>query len=778
MIKSSLTAWLRGQIAHDALLNAWKTSVPAAATEYETDALAISALAIQHNIDAWIGQPGGRARLPLLAAVHAAALQLRGYPSPLASPQKGPIVLVTRHIIRRLELEKIDGAGVPVCPAIRPVRLRADALCVPLHGGRARPQTPANLLVLTGDLTVRPMFSPAAIVIDGADMDDIFLGVAEAWARELGAPAIVFDDAARRRWPDGAIIHSSGWAAINAAMSTHDKITSLAPVRGHAAVVDMGPQADLASTAALLSDARRRGPLPPLLVEAATLWRRIDEMVVPLDVYDAGCPRWHTPPLSERLDDLSKVRASDFPDGWRTWAEACWAGIKEGLNSSRSSLSKPGVKAAALVHLVDDELLAGRSVDVALPSRIARDSAVRYLAQAGVLIPTDGRLTVRSLADVEPWGPPRTTLLAAPPSRTLRHRITAADVGVLNVLCYSHETGALLACLRHNLNEPLTLGGPFTRLGPAAVTFDLDLPACRPAVVLSKPAASFADGPDRRTSFIHLVDAADIAALTALNSKPEEQFGELPGDHVDSDVSEMEMNARNDGPHAVVPITVVALGQTEEITIRMPAQRSALRVLADTAVRVPVLDIQPSMLIADITGPTAFERLRPILLESRGSATRLLLAAWEQALHIAEHRSGGTTGLSATLSANGSTVGRAAVASWSDADRIGPRSASDVARIGRIAEHPIVTDNSGAIAAVMAHLRTLHQAVGKLIGEAIATNTGAAEQLDSIIGSDAISIINETIIYRVIRVGTPTLDRGRRQISVDPAQDLNREKQR
>jgi hypothetical protein len=654
--------------------------------------------------------------------------------------------------------------------------VRADALCVALHGGRARPQTPFNLLVLTGDLVGRPMFPPAAVIIDGANVDDAFLEAATGWARELGAPAVVFDDAARRRWPEDAIVHSCGWAAINAATSSQeDEIATLAPLRGHVAVVDMGREADLAAAAALLADARRRGPFPPTLIEAATLWRRLDEMAVPLDLYDAACPRWHTPPLSDRIDDLSKVRASDFPSGWRTWAEACWAGIKDGLNSSRSTLTKPGVKAAALVHLVDDELLAGRSVDVALPSRTARDSAVRYLAEAGVLLPDDGRLTIRSLGDVEAWGPPRTTLVAAPPTRTLRHRLTAADVGALNVLCYTHETGALMSCLRHNLDEPLTLSGPVTQLGPAALTFDLDLPASRPAIVLSALARSVANGFDRRADFAYLAAAADIAALAALKSRPEDELSDLPGDDIDSDVSEPDIETKHDGPRAVVAITVVALGQTEELTVRVAVQRTALRVLAGTAVSIPVLDIQPSMLIADIVGPTAFERLRPILVDSRGPASKLFLAAWDQALHIAEQRSGGTTGLSTTLSGKGSTVGRAAVASWSDADRIGPRSADDVARIGKIAEHPVVIDNSAAIAAVMVHLRTLHQAVGKAIGGAIATNTGATEQLDSMLGSDAMSVVNETIVYRVIKVATPTVDRGRQNTLDDPPQDLNRE---
>lgn len=776
MTNTSFTTWLRGRVNHDALLNAWERSEPPAATDYESDALAISALAIQHATNAGIGQPGGRARLPLLAAVHAAALQLPGYPSPFASPRKGPVVLVTRQVVRRVELEKIDGAGVPICPAIRPVRVRTDGLCVPLRGGRARPQTPFNLLLITGDLAGRPMFPPAAVIIDGANVDDTFLEAAKSWALESGAPTVVFDDAARRRWPEGAIVHSSGWAAINAATSfADDEVASLAPLRGHVAVADMGPEEDLAAAAALLADARRHGPFPSTLVEAATLWRRLDEMVVPLDLYDAACSRWHTPPLSERLDDLGKVRASDFPDGWRTWAEACWAGIKDGLNSSRSTLTRPGVKAAALVHLVDDELLAGRSVDIALPSRTARDSVVHYLADAGVLVPDDGRLTVRSLGDVEAWEPPRTTLVAAPPTRMLRHRITAADIGALNVLCYTHEMGALRSCLLHNLDEPLALTGPVSQLGPAALTFDIDLPAVRPAVVLSALGRSVVNGSSHHTDFAHLAAAADIAALAALMSRPEDELSDLPGDDIDSDVAGPDLEAKHDETRAVVPITVVALGQTEELLVRVGVHRTALRVLADSAIRIPVLDIQPSMLIADIAGPTAFERLRPMLVESRGQASRLFLAAWDQALHIAEQRSDGTTGLSALLSTNGSTVGRAAVASWSDADRIGPRSADDVARIGKIAEHPVVIDNSAAIAALMVHLRTLHQAVGRAVVDAIATNSEATEQLRTILGDDAMSVVNDTIIYRVIKVGTPTVDRGRRTALGDLPLDPNRE---
>jgi hypothetical protein len=621
------------------------------------------------------------------------------------------------------------------------------------------------------------MFPPAAVIIDGANVDDAFLEAANSWARETAAPTVVFEDAARRRWPEGALVHSCGWAAINAATpSAEDDVATLAPLRGHVAVADVGPEPHLAAAAALLADARRRGSFPLSLVEAATLWRRLDELAVPLDLYDAACSRWHTPPLSERLDDISKVRASDFPSGWRTWAEACWAGIKDGLSASRSTLTKPGVKAVLLAHLIDEELLAGRSVDIALPSRTARDAVVRYLAETGVLIPDDGRLTVRSLGDVEAWGPPRTTLLAAPPTRALSHRLTSADIGALNVLCYSHEVQALRSSLRRNLDEPLTLSGPVAQLGPVALTFDFDLPASRPAIVLSAMAGSAIKAPGNHADFAHLAAAADIAALEALKSRTDDELSDLPGDDIDGDLIESDVRPDGDGPHAVVAITVVALGQTDERIVRVGVDRTVLRVMADTAVRIPILELQPSMLIADITGPTAFERLRPMLLDSRGPASRLFLAAWDQALHIAEQRSGGMSQLSAILTARGSAVGRAAVAAWTDADRIGPRSAKDVARIGDLSEHPVVIDNSRAIAAVMVHLRTLHQAVGRAIVGAIASKGGAAEQLESMLGSDAMTVVNDTIVYRVIKVGTPTVGSGRRNDSDQPPEDPDRER--
>ena len=49
-------------------------------------------------------------------------------------------------------------------------------------------------------------------------------------------------------------------------------------------------------------------------------------------------------------------------------------GIKEGLASARAALNAENVKAALLTEAVDADLRAGLTVDVALPSRTARDA--------------------------------------------------------------------------------------------------------------------------------------------------------------------------------------------------------------------------------------------------------------------------------------------------------------------------------------------------------------------------------------------------------------------
>ena len=374
-----------------------------------------------------------------------------------------------------------------------------------------------------------PVLPPTVVVIDAADEPWEFAADAAAWARACGATPVVFTDIARRTWLEGSVSYPCGWSQILAASpDERNGVSALAPVRGHAVVLDAGVLPGLRTAAALLAAARRHGPLPPILVEASVMWRRLDELVVPVATYDAACPRWHTPTLSERLEDLLTVRAQDFPRGWRTWAQTGWAGIKEGLASARAALNAGNAKATLLTKAVDADLRAGLMVDVAMPSRTARDALIWHLADAGVPLPADGQLVVRSLADPGAWEPPRATLLAAPPTRTLRHRITGADIGPLSVLCYDHEVAPLRRMLCDALEEPAAVGGPVHQLLPPALKVSPVLPAQRPAVVLS--AAPDRTGPELAggKGLAYLADAAEIAGLTALDTPGQQSADDLP----------------------------------------------------------------------------------------------------------------------------------------------------------------------------------------------------------------------------------------------------------
>ena len=144
--------------------------------------------------------PGGRSRLPLLAAVHAAALRLPGFPSPFSGRDAGPVALVTTQVVRRAELAVLDAAGVPVSPALHPARLRADRLLAPLPAGRPVQQDPRQLLLLVGPSArwVIPELPPTVVVIDAADEPWQFAADAAAWAQACGATPVVFTDIARR----------------------------------------------------------------------------------------------------------------------------------------------------------------------------------------------------------------------------------------------------------------------------------------------------------------------------------------------------------------------------------------------------------------------------------------------------------------------------------------------------------------------------------------------------------------------------------------------------
>ena len=144
------------------------------------------------------------------------------------------------------------------------------------------------------------------------------------------------------------------------------------------------------------------------------MWRRLDELVAPVASYDAACPRWHTPTLSERLEDLLTVQAQDFPPDGAPGADGLGRDQgRPGIGACR--LDAGSAKATLLTEAVDADLQAGLVVDVALPSRTARDALIWHLADVGMPFPAEGSSSCEvSLIQVR-GRPPRATVLSAPP---------------------------------------------------------------------------------------------------------------------------------------------------------------------------------------------------------------------------------------------------------------------------------------------------------------------------------------------------------------------------
>ena len=137
------------------------------------------------------------------------------------------------------------------------------------------------------------------------------------------------------------------------------------------------------------------------------------------------------------------------------------------------------------------------------------------------------------------------------------------------------------------------------------------------------------------------------------------------------------------------------------------------------------------MLLAGLDGLTPFDRLRPLLPEARGPVTRMLLAAWDQALTTALRHAGGPAALARALAGARARVSVSAVAAWADEDRIGPRDAANVTRVGELAGHPVVAGHGHAIAVTMRRLRQLHQAIGRLVASPGGLDAEAAAELEA-----------------------------------------------
>jgi hypothetical protein len=347
--------------------------------------------------------------------------------------------------------------------------------------------------------------------------------------------------------------------------------------------------------------------------------------------------------------------------------------------------------------------------------------------------------------------------------------MTAADVGPLSVLCYDHEIAPLRRTLCDALDEPDTVGGPVDKLLPPALKLEPVIPAQRPAVMLTVTPREHGSRRRDGMSLPHLADAADIAGLAALKEPARTADSDLPDEDGSIPVSSGSRLRASRSMVDAVPLTVVSLAGGQPTVVHLPADGKAARVLDGAVRRIPVREVLPGMLLAGLDGLTPFDRLRPLLPEARGPVTRMLLAAWDQAIEIALLRHGGPAGLATALRREGSRISTSAVAAWDDEDRIGPRDDANVACVGGLAGHPVVAGHGHAIAVTMQHLRQLHQAIGRMVASPATFDADAAAEIEQLLGPDAVSVLEETAIYRVTAVGTVTTVSGRVLYQTSPA---------
>jgi hypothetical protein len=761
-VTDALEAWLDERCAHDALLSVW--SAAGVTCRYDERLLAGAALAGMASKAITVPMPSGLSALPLLAAVHAAALRLSGFPSPFAPRDGRRVVLVTRRQVRRSELLALDGAGAPISPALGACRLRRDGAAVPLEGGRSRPLGPDERLLLWTPSAGIPSPIPEAsvVVVDGVD------DATHPWLRSVvesltgHAAIIVFGPPGLG---PGPCILTAGWSSLAQPGATAPQLGALALVRGHAAAIDVGEHPDLALAGRLLAAAKPSGPVPPQVLEAGALWRRLSHLVVPVQEHDAAARLYGPRTLSERMIDLEQLRARDLGRRWAMWAETVWGPLKAAVIAAHTSLQRTNPKADALLSLVDRDHHDTHEVDIAAVTRTERDALTSHLAQSGVALPDGRTLRVRSLRDPLAWAPTRATLLTGPPSVALLHRLVAADIGPLNLLCWQHEATRLPRLLQTALTEPALDAQALAELLPAARSMPAPVPTAVQILVTAVPMA--ATSGTSGTAIGGLLDASELAALAALgrpipvaahsdeNREERDDLDDLD-DLDDGDVDTTIINdgmGRPVGPRdaATVRLSVVAAdGDLVPVDVCMPAQARVARVFRGRIERLPVRAVTSGMLLAGLDGLTPFDVLRPALLRARGPIVTTLMNAWDNALIRCWHTTGGSAGLTAALRAEGSNISETAVAQWRDPDRIGPQDAVNIERIGRLAGHPLVEREAAAIAVTMQALRTLHQHVGRLLANPRTDREEIEQTLTELLGEEASELLTQITIWRVL----------------------------
>jgi hypothetical protein len=731
--------------------------------------------------------PGGRSRLPLLAAVLLAAAELR---RPI--PRPGAVALLTATVARRAELAALTVTGVPVGPALHPVRLRADGLVSRPDGGRVSllGDQPRLLFVHPSAHWAIPLGRPPLTVVvdDTDDPDGVLTAEARAWASRSGAgPVIAFRhlaavgpaDADGLWWP-------LDWAALKNTPLPVGLASDATSSTGHVRVVVVrDARADrliAARTRLRQIDAEHGGgdPAPQALRAAARLARLLIDLAVPLNVYDAHTYSSIARSLASRRDDLEETTAQSFTGSWRLVGELDWALLRRELVGAVDDLADVNHKALALGAIVEAALAADERLDVWLPSRIAAEATQTWLLTSGFAVPAaalaEGRVRLRSLGDPGAWDQHRLSLFTGAPAYRHAHRVVDGDLGRLMVLCYEREAPAVGGIVGRALGRPELASATAARAHTIEALFGAAARLVEPRPILVRvEEATASELPATATSTAHHAAGVDAAEAAALDPS-----GWWHGEDEDPDTP-----AAPTGPVAAVAVVVEPVtrvgGATATATVILADATATLdRVVGGRVLPVAVRELAPGMLLVGISGPERrgmFERLRPHLDQLNGPGTTFWLGLWRSALGAALRTTGSPVALAEALHETGITA--EAVRRWPSPYRIGPLLARNVALVGDVAGNQAVATEARRIAAVMQAVRARHRRIGRAVAAAAraaaAGRKDAFDGLAEVLGPDIAECLGDLSAWRVLAV--PGLGRASRSalwrpISLDEAARL------
>lgn len=734
------------------LVEAWKLSGSIASppiAQVEADAVTIVIEALEACRPCVITVPGGRSRLPLLAAAIAAA-------DPLVRPhlgkERGTVAFVTRSAFRRTELEELHVSATPVAAALNARRLRGDGLTCRSGGGGVSELHPENHLLFASPAAglVAPIGGRVrAVIVDDTDDPEAKLTkLANDWAEELGASIVAFNNL-NATPPHGWSSWPIDWPAFvreGLAFGLEGRSTSASGMAQRIVVPDtrVAPLFRARSTLAHLGN--RAAPWPGPLAAIARFARILLDLAVPADLYDAHVSGTIARSLTRRRDELDATPPSALDGPWRDVAETDWALLKSDICSVHDALVDINYKANSLGLTVEEQLRGDDAVDVLCPTQVSACATRTWLLQGGfegcARALEIGRLNVKAIGEPEIWDQRRWTVLPGMVAYRHRKRLSDGDIGRLVVCCYPAEGNNLATHLDGLLNGTQTQCSArrndtlFNLLGA------IGLPTPDPIKISVRSMES------KLASELEPADFVDVAEMTALSAELVDELEE------ESEIGEFLADGNIWVKGRALILEPAGGGSRVGLLVR---ESSTLdRVIQGRVSAVKPSGLAPGILLVGITGEDRkgiFARLRPHLDVLHGPGTRFWLELWHQTLLQALQRKGGVNALGAALRAKGATVLDSAINTWPSPYRIGPRDPNNIRRVAEVAEVPVVVENSRKVAAIMGAVRQLHREIGARLSTALsaagAGNNEAFDRLETQLGIGVLELLGDITPWRV-----------------------------